>query len=316
MRPEVLGWFNRRTYRSAEVPDAATLLTRKNGQTVSVALPARDEAETVGAVVEAVLPLVDIGLVDELIVLDDSSRDDTARVAAAAGAQVVSLADVLPAYGTRTGKGNALWKGLAATDGDLIVFLDADLLGVTPSWVTGLLWPLLAEPEVAYVKASYARPLALPDSPVQSGGGRVTELTARPLIDLLWPELAGIAQPLGGEYAGRRSLLERLKFDAGYAVELGLLVDILAEVGLDGLAQVDLGVRRHRHQSTEALGRMAAAITAAALQRVGVELAGEELVQFASGPDGPQPVTWPVVEEARPPMITVPEYAARRARAS
>jgi glucosyl-3-phosphoglycerate synthase len=316
MRPEVQGWFNRRTYRSAEVPDAATVTARKNGQTVSVVLPARDEAETVGGVIEAVLPLVDAGLVDELIVLDDSSRDDTARVAAAAGAQVVSLADVLPAYGVRSGKGNALWKGVAATEGDLLVFLDADLLGVTPAWVTGLLWPLLSEPEIAYVKASYARPLAFPDSPVQSGGGRVTELTARPLIDLLWPQLAGIAQPLGGEYAGRRSLLERLQFDAGYAVELGLLVDIFAAVGLDGIAQVDLGVRRHRHQSTEALGRMAAAITAAALQRVGVDFSGDELVQFAAGPDGPEPVTWQVIESARPPMISVPEYAARRARAS
>jgi glucosyl-3-phosphoglycerate synthase len=316
MRPEVLGWFNRRTYRSSDIPSPAAVTARKAGQTVSVVLPARDEARTVGGVVAAVLPLVDIGLVDELVVLDDSSRDDTAEVAAEAGAQVVSLADVLPAYGSRTGKGNALWKGIAATDGDLIVYLDADLLGVTPSWVTGLLWPLLTEPEIAYVKASYARPLAFPDAPVQSGGGRVTELTARPLLDLLWPQLAGIAQPLGGEYAGRRSLLETLQFDAGYAVELGLLVDILSEVGLDGLAQVDLGVRRHRHQSTEALGRMAAAVTAAALQRAGVELRGTELVQFANGPEGPEPITWPMLESARPPMISVPEYAARRARAS
>lgn len=316
MRPDVLGWFNRRTYRGADVPDVATIMARKNGQSVSVVLPARDEADTVGGVVSAVRPLLDAGLVDELVVLDDSSRDDTAQVAARSGAQVVSLTDVLPAYGTRTGKGNALWKGLAATEGDLLVFLDADLTGVTPDWVTGLLWPLLVEPQIEYVKACYSRPLALPGSPVQTGGGRVTELTARPLIGLLWPQLAGIAQPLGGEYAGRRSLLERLQFDAGYAVELGLLVDIFGEVGLEGLAQVDLGERHHRHQSTEALGRMAAAITAAALQRAGAQLPGDELVQFVAAVGGPEPVVWPIHERARPPMITVPEYAARRARAS
>lgn len=315
MRPDVQRWFERRTYRSADVPPAAEVEAHKNGQTVSVLLPARDEESTVAGVVEAVVPLLG-GVVDELLVLDDSSNDRTAAVAADAGATVVALEEVLPSYGTHDGKGNALWKGLAASDGDLIVYIDADLVGVTPRWVTGLVWPLLAEPEVAYVKACYRRPLVPPGMPEQPGGGRVTELTARPLLDLLWPQLAGIAQPLGGEYAGRRTLLERVPFDAGYAVELGLLVDVLAEVGLDGLAQVDLGVRRHGHQPIEALGRMAAAVTAAALQRAGVKTPGAELVQFTAELDGPEPHEWPIVGRGRPPMITVPEYAARRARAS
>lgn len=316
MRPDVQRWFERRTYNRTDIPDIATVAARKEGRTVSVMLPARDEAETVGGVVSALVPLLNEGVADELLVLDDASRDDTARVATDAGAQVVSLAEVLPGYGTRTGKGNALWKGLAASSGELIVYLDSDLVGVTPAWVTGLLWPLLTEPDVALVKATYARPLITGGAEVLTGGGRVTELTARPLIDLLWPQLAGVAQPLGGEYAGRRTLLERLQYDAGYAVELGLLVDTLAAIGLDGIAQVHLGTRRHRHQNIEALGRMAAAVTAAALRRAGVHLPGAELVQFAAGPDAVEPVGSPIVEQARPPMITVPEYAARRAHAS
>ncbi len=316
MRPDVQRWFERRTYTRTDIPDIATVAARKEGRTVSVVLPARDEAETVGGVVSALIPLLNEGVADELLVLDDASRDDTARVATDAGAQVVSLAEVLPGYGTRTGKGNALWKGLAASSGEVIVYLDSDLVGVTPAWVTGLLWPLLTEPDVALVKATYARPLITGGAEVLTGGGRVTELTARPLLDLLWPQLAGVAQPLGGEYAGRRTLLERLQYDAGYAVELGLLVDTLAAIGLDGIAQVHLGTRRHRHQNIEALGRMAAAVTAAALHRAGVHLPGAELVQFAAGPDAAEPVGWPIVEQARPPMITVPEYAARRARAS
>lgn len=316
MRPDVRRWFQRRTFAVGDVPPLDALLARKGGQAISVVLPARNEEATVGAVVGAVMPLVDAGFVDELIVLDGSSTDSTASAAANAGATVLPLAGILPAYGTRHGKGEALWKALHITDGALIVYLDADLVGVTSNWVTGLVWPLLAEPDVSLVKACYERPLALPGRPEIPGGGRVTELTARPLLDLLWPQLAGIVQPLAGEYAARRSLLERIPYDAGYAVELGLLLDTLETVGLDGIAQVHLGVRRHRHHSTEALGRMAAAITAAALERAGVAHRGAELVQFAATPEGFVPVETPAGPRPRPPMIDIPEYASRRARAS
>ena len=314
MRAEARRWFDRRTYRAADAPPVAELAARKPGP-VSVVLPARDEVSTIAGVIRAVHPLLAGGLIDQLLVLDDGSQDGTAALAASEGAEVVPAASVLPGYGSRPGKGDVLWKALHAATGELIVYLDADLTGVGPDWVTGLLWPLLAEPEVQLVKACYDRPLALPDSPVTPGGGRVTELAARPLIGLLWPQLAGLIQPLAGEYAGRRSLLEMLPFDSGYAVELGLLIDTLAAAGLDSLAQADLGVRRHRHQNTDALGRMAASIVAAALERSGVDLQGHELVQFVREDGVLRPVTSPVRGDARPPMITIPEYRARRARA-
>ena len=321
MRPDVRRWFLRRTLRASAAPPAGALASRKAGQTVSVVLPALDEAATVGPIVSAIQrSLVEgAGLVDELVVVDAGSSDATAQVAADAGATVVSLGDVLPSFGERPGKGEALWKSLYLTDGDLVVYLEADVSGFDVSWVCGLLWPLLAEPGVAFVKACYDRPLALPGGAVApTGGGRVTELTARPLIDLLWPALSGFVQPLAGECAARRSLLERLPFEGGYAVELGLLVDALAAVGLDAMAQVDLGVRRHRNQPTDALGRMAAGILALALERRDVETLGATLTQFvrADPSEAFVPVEMAVGATARPPMLGVAEYVARRAAAS
>jgi len=315
MQPDVRRWFLRRTFLGDRAPSLDTLVAHKNGQRVSVVLPARNEQATVGKVVAAIRPLLG-GLVDELIVLDGSSTDRTADAAAEAGATVIALTDVLPAYGTQLGKGEALWKALYVTDGDLIVYLDADLVGVTSEWVSSLLWPLLLEDDISLVKACYERPYALPDRPEMPGGGRVTELTVRPLINHLWPQLAGVIQPLAGEYAARRSLLERIPYDAGYAVELGLLLDTFDEVGLDGIAQVHLGTRRHRHQSTEALGRMAGAITAAAFGRAGIPHQGRELVQFTPTSEGFIPIETPTGARPRPRMIDIPEYASRRARAS
>ncbi len=319
MRPDARRWFERRTYPEPG-PGAAELLARKGGHRVSVVLPALNEEATVGPIVAAVVTeLVErVPLVDEVVVMDPGSTDATARVAAEAGAVVVAEADVLPGHGRHPGKGEALWKSLHVTEGDLVVFVDADLTDFHAGFVTGLLAPLLAEPEVSFVKGCYDRPLARTDGSVSpTGGGRVTELAARPLLDLLWPALAGVVQPLGGEYAGRRSLLERLPFSLGYAVELGLLLDALELVGLDGLAQADLGRRSHRHHDDATLGRMSAAILAAGLERAGLEPAGPALVQFvrdASG--GFAPEVSPVARGQRPPMCTVPEYTARRARAS
>ena len=312
MRPDASRWFARRTWRAADAPPLRDLVALAAGRTASVVIPALDEEPTVGAVVGAALPLVDAGLVDEVLVVDGGSADATARVARAAGARVVGVGDLLPAHGSRPGKGESMWKALAAVDGDLVVYLDADVVGASPAWVAGLLWPLLADPAVAFVKACYDRPLGRD----ATGGGRVTELAARPLLDLLAPALAGFVQPLAGECAARRTLLESVPYAGGYAVEVGLLLDAYDAVGLDGLAQVDLGVRRHRNRGTAELGRMSAAVVGELLARQGVPLGGGSLTQFVRTGGAYAPVDVPVSAEARPPMVTVPEYAARRARAS
>ena len=211
-----------------------------------------------------------VPLVDELIVVDSRSTGGTAQVARAAGAEVVSQDAMTRGLPRLTGKGDALWAGLAASSGDLVAFVDGDLRDFSPHFVTGLLGPLLVDPSVEFVKGFYHRPLAVPGGTDPDGGGRVTELVARPLLNLFWPYLAGFVQPLAGESAGRREVLERVPFVSGYGVETGLLVDLLHDVGLDALAQVDLGTRAHRHQSLRDLSGMATQILAAALARAGV----------------------------------------------
>jgi glucosyl-3-phosphoglycerate synthase len=296
MRPDASRWFDRRTYVAAAAPSPRELHALAAGRTATVVIPALNEEPTVAGVVNAVRPLIRAGVVDEVLVVDGGSRDETARAARRAGARVECVHELLPACGSRPGKGESLWKSLAATDGELLVYLDADVLDPSPQWVAGLLWPLLAEPEVQYVKAFYDRPLG----GAPTGGGRVTELTARPLLNLLWPALAGVVQPLSGEFAGTRRLL----------------VDAYAAVGLDGLAQSDLGVRRHRNRETADLGRMAATVLAEALGRAGLELPGSGLTQFARIDGTFAPSEHPLGAPGRPPMLLVPEYAARRARAS
>ncbi len=248
-----------------------TLLERKaaTGQRVSVVVPARDEERTVGEVAAVLCRLRDeVGLVDQVLVVDGESTDATAEVARRAGATVVDQARVLPGTGSAPGKGEALWKGLAACDGELVVFVDADVEDLDPRFVTGLLGPLLTEEDVAFVKATYDRPLRVGDQLHPVGGGRVTELLARPLLAAFWPELAWLAQPLSGEYAGRRSLLEQLPFVRGYGVELALLLDIVEHAGVEAIAQVDLGRRVHDHQPLAALGRMSAEILQTAVDRL------------------------------------------------
>jgi glucosyl-3-phosphoglycerate synthase len=317
MRPDARAWFELRTTSAPSVDafDLDALLTakRRGQHRVSVVLPARDEERTVGRLVRDLHDrwVRHTPLVDELLVVDSDSTDATAAVARAAGADVVAAADVLPAHGSRPGKGEALWKSLAATSGDLVVFLDADLLGEVTHFVPGLLAPLLTDPQVDYVKGCYTRPLEVDGTSVPAGGGRVTELTARPLLNALWPELAGFVQPLGGEYAGRRSALERVPFVSGYGVEVGLLVDLLQLSGLTGLAQVDLGVRRHTSQEQEALGRMAGQVVSTVLARAGGRSeAGGLLTQFRHDGAGFVPHSTPVAVDERPPMATVPEYRA------
>ena len=241
-------------------------------------LPALDEQATVGAIVAAIrADLVDgartggPALVDELVVVDSGSTDATAAVAAAAGARVVQRGDVLADVPPLPGKGEVLWRGLAATSGDIVVFVDSDLEDFTTDFVTGLLGPLLTQPGVALVKATYDRPLRQGETVLPAGGGRVTEIVARPLLAMFWPDLAGFVQPLSGEYAARRELLERLWFPTGYGVEIGLLVDAYRAVGLTGLAQVDLVRRKHRNSDDAKLGAMAAEIMQVVLDRLARE---------------------------------------------
>jgi glucosyl-3-phosphoglycerate synthase len=255
-----------------------TLMEAKGGTRVSLVVPARNEAATVGDVVTRVREaLVDtVALLDEIVVIDSDSTDATYDVATDAGAVVHRSAEIRPDLGTFPGKGEAMWKSLFVTTGEVVVFMDADLLDWDTHFVPGLLGPLLTRPEVLLVKGFYERPMGSGEGAVPFEGGRVTELVARPLIRLLFPDLAGLHQPLAGEWAVRRSLFETLSVPTRYAVELAALVDTVRAHGVGALAQVDLGTRAHRHQSLRDLSGMSTQILAAALARAGLPTAVEE----------------------------------------
>jgi glucosyl-3-phosphoglycerate synthase len=255
--------------RTFEIDDTAgdRLVAAKAGRTVSVCIPCRDEAATIGPLVSVIRHelMGKDSIVDELIVLDDRSTDDTARVAAHAGARVVSIEDVHAKHGWGHGKGNALWATLLASHGDFVVWCDGDVTSFEPDWVVKLLSPLVDDDSVALVKALYHRPTRY------GGGGRTTELVARPLMSTYFPELTGLAQPLSGEYAGRRDVLERLVFQQGWGVEIAMLIDICRLYGAEAIAQVDLGTRVHRNRSLQSLSVQAAEVMATMLSRAGVE---------------------------------------------
>ncbi len=312
MRQDVRDWFESHSYDGRRF-DPGALLARKHQTRISVVLPALDEQDTVGEVVATLRAAVveRVPLVDEIVVVDSGSTDATRKVAARAGARVLTAAEVAPGLGHRRGKGEALWKSLFATCGDILVFVDADLTGFGPHFVTGLLGPLLTTPGVSLVKGFYDRPLATDNGVSPNGGGRVTELVARPLLNLYWPRLAGVVQPLAGEYAARRTLLERLPFPRGYGVEIALLIDLLDQVGLDGLAQVDLGLREHSHQSDQELAAMAASIQATALRRLRLTPSASSLTQFGRAKGVTRARTRAVELEERPPAISVPQYRHR-----
>ena len=289
-----------RTFHYAQF-EARALAGAKAGRTVSVCIPARNEETTVGQIVTDIRrDLLDgAGLVDEILVVDDHSDDATAAIAASAGARVVAAAEVLPEHENGPGKGAAMWRSLYESEGDIVVWCDADLVDFETHFVLGLLGPLLTHPDIDFVKGFYDRPSSEPND----RGGRVTELVARPLLALLFPHLTSIVQPLGGEYAGRRELLEQLPFVEGYGVDIGLLIDIAAGFGTDVIAQVDLGTRRHRNRPLDELSPQAAAIMETALRRAGQAVPSRTTLVRP----GSEPLELTVSE--LPPLTAIPSYS-------
>ncbi|WP_168700690.1 glucosyl-3-phosphoglycerate synthase [Gordonia paraffinivorans] len=287
------------------------LVAAKDGRTVSVVLPALNEEETVADVIASIMPLYGT-LVDELIVLDSGSTDATAERARAAGARVISREEAVPELEPVKGKGEVLWRSIAATTGDIIAFVDSDLIDPDPMFVPKMLGPLLINPEIHLVKGYYRRPLLTGGAQDANGGGRVTELVARPLLASQKPELTAVLQPLGGEYAGTREMLSAVPFAPGYGVEIGLLIDTYDRYGLNGIGQVNLGVRTHRNRPLVELGVMSRQIVGTLMRRCGIEDSGVGLTQFTAEPDGTfTPHTTEVYLEDRPPMNTLRAMGAK-----
>jgi nucleotide-binding universal stress UspA family protein len=316
-------WFAESNFSHQEFADLGllTALKQRQGLTISLVLPTLNEAATIGQIVHrARRELVEkSGLVDELLVIDSASTDETVRIATEEGARVVQHGDVLPRYGSYRGKGEALWKSLFETSGDLVAWCDTDIRDWHPRFVYGTLGALLVEPRLGYVKGYYQRPIVEGGVLKDGGGGRVTELVARPLINLFFPELSGFIQPLAGEYAGRRSVLESIPFFTGYAVEIGHLIDISERLGLEGIGQVDLDVRVHRNQELEGLSRMSFVILQAVMKRLEerhrarlfAEL-GSTMKLPHSSPGRLSLDVFELADAERPPMVRIPEYLERR----
>ncbi len=316
-------WFAENTFHAHEFTDIRKLVALKERQnlTISVGLPALNEEKTIGTVIKRVKSaLMDrVPLIDQIVVIDSDSEDRTVEIATELGVPVHRHREILPETGTFRGKGEALWKSLHVLDGDVVAWIDTDISNIQPRFVYGLLGPLLREPKIQYVKGFYQRPIRSGDKLMAEGGGRVTELMARPLINLFFPELSGMIQPLSGEYAGRRSLLERLPFFTGYAVEIGLLIDILDHAGLPAVGQVDLERRIHRNQPLPNLSQMSYVILQGAIRKLEerhrLELlteVGRGMKVINTGKDHFNLEVREIGDEIRAPMISVPAYVERR----
>jgi glucosyl-3-phosphoglycerate synthase len=293
-------WHASNTFTHRRFP-AAKLAARRTA-TVSICLPARDEAATIGPILQRLMPLAELGLLDQVVVVDGSG-DGTAEIALSLGAEVHDQEELMPELGPVLGKGDAMWRALSVLTGEVVCFLDADSGQFGEHFVCGLLGPLLCEPRISFAKGFYRRPFRVGQVTLPDGGGRVTELTARPLLNLFYPDLAAVEQPLAGEIAARRELLERLPFVTGYGVDVALLLDAHQAVGLDALAQVDLDVRQNAHQPLRDLGPMAYAVLQAVASRLEREgrLRGPLPQTFlAPGEDGPRALGCYPVE--RPPL--------------
>jgi glucosyl-3-phosphoglycerate synthase len=296
---ELARWLAERRYDGADF--SLDQLLAAKATSVAAILPTRECAATIAPILEAIAPLHAAGLLDELVVVDADSADGTAAVASEHGATVLSESVLRPDLGPARGKGDAMWRAVGATSSELIVFLDADTADFHPGFLTGLLGPPLLDPTLALVKGTFRRPLALGETIREGEGGRVTELVARPLLNLHFPSLAGFAQPLAGEIAVRRDLFERLSVPVGYGVEIAMLIDALALAGLDGLAEVDLGVRQNRHQSLRALSAMAGEVQVAVERRTGAP-PRPAYPAFRPRPESDATELWRLRCEERPPL--------------
>ncbi len=318
-------WFAENTFHAHEFQALKQLvkLKEQQGLTISLGLPTLNEAKTIGKVIKTAQAnfMRRYPLLDEIVVIDSMSTDRTVEIAQSLGVPVVKHPEILPEYGSFVGKGEALWKSLFVLRGDLIAWIDTDISNISPRFIYGILGPLIRERRLVYVKGFYHRPLRYGGKVEARGGGRVTELVARPLLNLFYPELSGLVQPLAGEYAGRRQALESVPFFAGYGVETGLLIDLWSRFGLQAIGQVDLEERIHRNQSLLALSKMAFEITQVVMQRVGekrhTELVNElqksmKLIRYAR--DEFQLDVADIRARERPPMAEIPEYKARRAQ--
>jgi glucosyl-3-phosphoglycerate synthase len=317
-------WFAENTFTSAEFRNIQRLveLKQQQGLTISLALPAINEEATIGDIIgksqQALME--EVALLDEIVLIDSRSQDRTREIAESYGLPVYIHQDILPQYGSFAGKGEALWKSLYVLKGDLIVWCDTDITNFHPRFIYGLLGPLLREPRVVYSKGFYRRPIKVGDTVVATGGGRVTELTARPLLNLFYPELSGVVQPLSGEYAARREAVEWAPFFTGYGVETGMLIDLLQHHGLGALTQVDLQQRIHRNQDLLSLSKMAFAIIQVVMQRMEQRQRAQlvepinqnmKLIQHAAD-DGFHLEVREIRDHERPPMATIPEYRRLR----
>ena len=315
-------WFAENTFHADEFKqlDELVELKRKQNLTISLALPALNEEETVGKVISMMKKeLMEIApLLDEIVLIDSNSTDRTREIAKEEGISVYIHQLLLERLGARSGKGEALWKSLLVTSGDIIVWVDTDIVNIHPRFVYGIIGPLLLNPQVQLVKGFYRRPLKVGDKMQAGGGGRVTELTARPLLNLFYPELSGVVQPLAGEYAGRREALECVPFFSGYGVETGLLIDIYERYGLNAIAQVDLLERIHHNQHLEALSKMSFAIIQTVFRKLEsrfgsavLEDVNRSMKLIHYNNKGYFLEVEEIAERERPPMIEVEEYQAR-----
>jgi glucosyl-3-phosphoglycerate synthase len=307
--PSVRDWFERRSFEHDEFADLDRLARRKRelGVQVSVVLPCREVADTIGAIADEVNALNEqAGLVDQLIAVDAGSRDGTAEIAARHGVDVYQEDELLPEHGPAAGKGDAMWRSLTVATGDVVMFLDADTTNLERHFVYGMLGPILTEPDVRFAKATYHRPLIGPRGDVLDDAGRVTELTAKPLLGIFFPELAGFGQPLAGEIVGDRQLLSQIPFLTGYAVETAMLIDVLRTAGLDAMAQAGLGARHNRSKALRELGSMSYAVARAVVGRAGVaEGDAESFVRAVCTPTGTRLASEPMELIERPPISTL-----------
>ncbi|WKZ36948.1 MAG: glucosyl-3-phosphoglycerate synthase [Anaerolineales bacterium] len=316
-------WFAENTFHGDEFKDLKYLLSlkEKQGIAISLALPALNEEETVGKVITTIQNalMTEVPLLDEIVLMDSNSTDRTRQIAEGLGVPVHIHQETLPNYKARPGKGEALWKSLYCTRGDIIIWIDTDIVNISPHFVYGLIGPLLLKPELNFVKGFYRRPLKVGNKMQAGSGGRVTELTARPLINLFYPELSGIVQPLSGEYGGRRKALEQLPFFSGYGVEIGLLIDMLDTFGLNSIGQVDLLERIHHNQPLESLSKMSFAIIQAVIRKLErryalslLENVNTTMKLIRYGRERFSLEVEEITEGERPPMIEVEEYLDTR----